>query len=125
MIQRASAWLFVVLLTGCAAKPPVTIVDEEANPFALPAGSPRDVRVGFVQGYPLNSPSVPLLILPGVLVRPGLRLISRDPRLNPTGELELTSIQGRIALARILSGQPQAKDEAILTAPTADAPAAP
>ena len=41
--------LLLGLLTGCEAfipKPPA----EEPKPFALPAGAPRNARVGFVQG---------------------------------------------------------------------------
>jgi hypothetical protein len=65
--------LLLALLTGCAVfkpKPPA----EEPNPFALPAGAPRNARVGFVQGYPLRSTSVPLLLIPGTIVREGLQV---------------------------------------------------
>ena len=121
MSRLTSACLLVALLSGCASKRPAPAAAPE-NPFLQPAGSPRDVRVGFVQGYPPGSPTVPLLILPGTIVRPGLRLITRDPRLNPSAELEVVSLHGRIALARIVSGQPQPKDEAILTAPASESP---
>ena len=104
--------LLLALLTGCAAttKPPI----EEPNPFALPAGSPRNVRIGFVQGYPLTSLSVPVLLLPGTLVQEKMVVVSRDPRLNPTAVLEITSVRGRIAVARIVRGQPQPRDEVVL-----------
>jgi hypothetical protein len=104
--------LLLALLTGCAAttKPPA----EEPNPFALPAGSPRNVRIGFVQGYPLTSLSVPVLLLPGTLVQEKMVVVSRDPRLNPTAVLEITSVRGRIAVARIVRGQPQPRDEVVL-----------
>ena len=103
--------LLLALLTGCAApKPPA----EEPSPFVLPAGSPRNVRIGFVQGYPLNSPAVPVLLLPGALAHEKLVVVARDPRLNPTAVLEITGIRGRIAVARIVRGQPQPKDEVVL-----------
>lgn len=121
MNRAPLAWLLCALLAGCASKRPAPAATPE-NPFLQPAGSPRDVRVGFVQGYPLGSLSVPLLILPGTIVRPGLRLSTRDPRLNPSAELEVVSLHGRIALARIVNGQPQPKDEAILTSPASESP---
>ena len=103
--------LLLALLTGCATtKPPA----EEPNPFALPAGSPRNVRVGFVQGYPLTSLSVPVLLLPGTVVQDKMILVSRDPRLNPTAVLEIAGVRGRIAVARIVRGQPQPRDEVVL-----------
>ena len=110
--------LLLALLTGCAAfkskpKPPA----EEPNPFALPAGAPRNARVGFVQGYPLRSTTVPLLLIPGTIVREGLQVISRDPQLNPSAILEITSVRGRLAVARIIRGQPQPKDEVVLPDP--------
>ena len=104
--------LLLALLTGCAAtksKP-----TEEPNPFALPAGAPRNVRIGFVQGYPLTSLSVPVLLLPGTLVQDKMIVVSRDPRLNPTAVLEITGVRGRIAVARIVRGQPQPRDEVVL-----------
>ena len=104
--------LLLALLTGCATtkKPPA----EEPNPFALPAGSPRNVRVGFVQGFPLTSLSVPVLLLPGTVVQEKMIIVSRDPRLNPTAVLEITGVRGRIAVARIVRGQPQPRDEVVL-----------
>ena len=105
--------LLLALLTGCVAtKPPPAA--EEANPFALPAGSPRNVRLGFVQGYPLGSPSVAIQLLPGTLAQEKMIVVTRDPRLNPTAVLEITGLRGRLAVARILRGQPQPKDEAVL-----------
>ena len=104
--------LLLALLTGCATtKTPPT---EEPNPFALPAGSPRNVRVGFVQGFPLTSLSVPVLLLPGTVVQEKMIIVSRDPRLNPTAVLEITGVRGRIAVARIVRGQPQPRDEVVL-----------
>lgn len=104
--------LLLALLTGCASTrtPPA----EEPNPFALPAGSPRNVRIGFVQGYPLTSLSVPVLLLPGTLAQEKMIVVSRDPRLNPTAVLEITGVRGHIAVARIVRGQPQPKDEVVL-----------
>jgi hypothetical protein len=105
--------LLLALLTGCAAtktKPAA----EEPNPFALPAGSPRNIRIGFVQGYPLSSLSVPVLLLPGTFVQDKMVVVSRDPRLNPTAVLEITGVRGRIAVARIVRGQPQPRDEVVL-----------
>ena len=90
---------------------------EEPNPFALPAGAPRNARVGFIQGYPLRSTSVPLLLIPGTIVREGLQVIARDPQLNPSAVLEITSVRGRLAVARIVRGQPQPKDEVVLPDP--------
>ena len=104
--------LLLALLTGCATPKPPTA--EEPNPFALPAGSPRNVRIGFVQGYPLTSLSVPVLLLPGALVQEKMTVVSRDPRLNPTAVLEITGVRGHIAVARIVRGQPQPKDEVVL-----------
>ena len=104
--------LLLALLTGCAATK--TKPAEEPDPFALPAGSPRNVRVGFVQGYPLTSLSVPVLLLPGTLVQDKMIVVSRDPRLNPTAVLEITGVRGRIAVARIVRGQPQPRDEVVL-----------
>jgi len=104
--------LLLALLTGCATTktPPA----EEPNPFTLPAGSPRNIRIGFVQGYPLSSLSVPVLLLPGTLVQEKMVVVCRDPRLNPTAILEITGIHGHIAVGRIMRGQPQPKDEVVL-----------
>jgi hypothetical protein len=104
--------LLLALLTGCATT--TTKPAEEPNPFVLPAGSPRNVRIGFVQGYPLTSLSVPVLLLPGTLVQDKMIVVSRDPRLNPTAVLEITGVRGRIAVARIVRGQPQPRDEVVL-----------
>ena len=104
--------LLLALLTGCAGTKPKPA--EEPNPFALPAGAPRNVRIGFVQGYPLTSLSVPVLLLPGTLVQDKMIVVSRDPRLNPTAVLEITGVRGRIAVARIVRGQPQPRDEVVL-----------
>ena len=104
--------LLLALLTGCAATKTKPV--EEPSPFALPAGSPRNVRIGFVQGYPLTSLSVPVLLLPGTLVQDKMIVVSRDPRLNPTAILEITGVRGRIAVARIVRGQPQPRDEVVL-----------
>ena len=104
--------LLLALLTGCAATK--TKPAEEPTPFALPAGSPRNIRIGFVQGYPLTSLSVPVLLLPGTLVQDKMVVVSRDPRLNPTAILEITGVRGRIAVARIVRGQPQPRDEVVL-----------
>jgi hypothetical protein len=105
--------LLLALLTGCAT-PKSKPTEEVANPFILPAGSPRNVRIGFVQGYPLTSLSVPILLLPGTLVQDKMVVVSRDPRLNPTAVLEITGVRGRIAVARIVRGQPQPRDEVVL-----------
>jgi len=105
--------LLLALLTGCVATKPKPAA-EEPNPFALPAGSPRNVRVGFVQGFPLTSLSVPVLLLPGTVVQEKMIIVSRDPRLNPTAVLEITGVRGRIAVARIVRGQPQPRDEVVL-----------
>ena len=105
--------LLLALLTGCVATKPKPAA-EEPNPFALPAGSPRNVRVGFVQGFPLTSLSVPVLLLPGTVVQEKMIIVSRDPRLNPTAVLEVTGVRGRIAVARIVRGQPQPRDEVVL-----------
>ena len=104
--------LLLALLTGCVATK--TKPAEEPNPFALPAGSPRNVRIGFIQGYPVTSLSVPVHLLPGTLVEDKMIVISRDPRLNPTAVLEITGVRGRIAVARIVRGQPQPRDEVVL-----------
>jgi hypothetical protein len=104
--------LLLALLTGCVATK--TKPAEEPNPFALPAGSPRNVRIGFIQGYPVTSLSVPVYLLPGTLVQDNMIVVSRDPRLNPTAVLEITSVRGRIAVARIVRGQPQPRDEVVL-----------
>ena len=104
--------LLLALLTGCVATK--TKPAEEPNPFALPAGSPRNVRIGFIQGYPVTSLSVPVHLLPGTLVQDKMIVVSRDPRLNPTAVLEITSVRGRIAVARIVRGQPQPRDEVVL-----------
>ena len=104
--------LLLALLTGCVApKPPAA---EEPSPFVPPAGSPRNVRIGFVQGYPSNSLAVPVLLLPGAVAHEKLVVVARDPRLNPTAVLEITGVRGRIAVARIVRGQPQPKDEVVL-----------
>jgi len=105
--------LLLALLTGCVATQPKPAA-EETNPFAIPAGSPRNVRIGFVQGYPLSSLSVPVLLLHGTLVQDRMVVVSRDPRLNPTAILEITSVRAHIAVARIIRGQPQPKDEVVL-----------
>ena len=105
--------LLLALLTGCAA-PSSAPGDEEASPFILPAGSPRNVRIGFIQGYPLGSPAVPVMLLPGTIVQDKMIVIARDPRLNPSAVLEITGQRGRIAVARIVRGQPQPKDEVVL-----------
>ena len=105
--------LLLALLTGCAA-PMSKPGAEEASPFILPAGSPRNVRIGFIQGYPLGSQSVPVMLLPGAIVREKMIVVARDPRLNPSAILEITGLGGRIAIARIVRGQPQPKDEVVL-----------
>ncbi len=112
MNRLRTVCLLLALLTGCASAPPP--LSEEPNPFALPAGSPSNVRIGFVQGFPLTSPSVPVLLLPGTLVQDKMTVVTRDPRLNPTAILEITALQGRIAVARIIRGQPQPRDEVVL-----------
>lgn len=104
--------LLLALLTGCVGTKPKPA--EGPNPFALPAGAPRNIRIGFVQGYPLSSLSVPVHLLPGTLVEDKMIVISRDPRLNPTAVLEITGVRGRIAVARIVRGQPQPRDEVVL-----------
>ena len=104
--------LLLALLTGCVGTKPKPA--EEPNPFALPAGAPRNVRIGFVQGYPLSSLSVPVHLLPGTLVEDKMIVVSRDPRLNTTAVLEITGVRGRIAVARIVRGQPQPRDEVVL-----------
>ena len=104
--------LLLALLTGCATPKPQTA--EEPNPFALPAGSPRNVRIGFVQGYPLSSLSVPIMLIPGTVAQEKMTVVSRDPYLHPTAVLEITGVRGRIAVARIVRGQPQPKDEVVL-----------
>ena len=48
MSRLGPVCLLLALLTGCAVFKPSKPA-EEPNPFALPAGSPRNVRVGFVQ----------------------------------------------------------------------------
>jgi hypothetical protein len=108
--------LLLALLTGCAVFKPKKPA-EEPNPFALPAGAPRNARVGYVQGYPLRSTSVPVLLIPGTVVREGLQVISRDPQLNASAVLEIASVRGRLAVARIVRGQPQPKDEVVLPDP--------
>ena len=65
----------------------------------------------------LRSTSVPLLLIPGTIVREGLQVIARDPQLNPSAVLEITSVRGRLAVARIVRGQPQPKDEVVLPDP--------
>ena len=104
--------LLLALLTGCASID--THPAEEPSPFVLPAGAPRNVRIGFVQGYPLGSLSVPVLLLPGTLIQDKMILVARDPQLNPTAILEITSVRAHIAIARIVRGQPQPKDEVVL-----------
>ncbi len=105
--------LLLALLTGCVT-PKSKPAAEEANPFVLPAGSPRNIRIGFIQGYPLGSLSVPVMLLPGTVVQDKMIVIARDPRLNPSAVLEITGQRGRIAVARIVRGQPQPKDEVVL-----------
>lgn len=116
MSRLGPACLLLALLTGCAMFKPAKPA-EEPNPFVLPAGAPRNARVGYVQGYPLRSASVPLLLIPGTIVREGLEVIARDPQLNPSAVLEITSVRGRLAVARIVRGQPQPKDEVVLPDP--------
>jgi hypothetical protein len=48
------------------------------------------------------------------LVQDKMTVVTRDPRLNPTAILEITALQGRIAVARIIRGQPQPRDEVVL-----------
>ncbi len=105
--------LLLALLTGCST-PKSKPVAEVTNPFILPAGSPRNVRIGFIQGYPLGSLSVPVMLLPGTVVQDKMIVIARDPRLNPSAVLEITGQRGHIAVARIIRGQPQPKDEVVL-----------
>jgi hypothetical protein len=87
---------------------------EEPNPFALPAGAPRNVRIGFVQGFPEGSPSVAIMLLPGTLAQENMTVVARDARLAPSAVLLITGTRGRIAVARILRGRPQPKDEVVL-----------
>ena len=105
--------LLLALLTGCATPKSKPSADE-GNPFIVPAGSPRNVRIGFVQGFALTSLSVPVLLLPGTVVQDKMVVVARDPRLNPSAILEITGQRGRIAVARIVRGQPQPKDEVVL-----------
>jgi hypothetical protein len=105
--------LLLALLTGCAT-PKSKPAPEGNNPFVLPAGSPRNVRIGFIQGYPLGSLSVPVMLLPGTVVQDKMIVVARDPRLNPSAVLEITGQRGHIAVARIIRGQPQPKDEVVL-----------
>jgi len=55
-----------------------------------------------------------VLLLPGTMVQDKMIVVSRDPRLNPTAVLEITGVRGRIAVARIVRGQPQPRDEVVL-----------
>ena len=105
--------LLLALLTGCVA-PKTKPADAEPNPFEIPAGAPRSPRIGFVQGFPVGSPAVAIQLLPGMLVQENLTVIARDPGLRPTAVLELTGLRGRIAVARIVRGQPRPKDEVVL-----------
>jgi hypothetical protein len=105
--------LLLALLTGCAT-PGHEPAAEEPNPFVLPAGAPRNVRIGFVQGFPEGSPSVAIVLLPGTVAQENLTVIARDARLTPTAVLLITGLRGRIAVARIVRGRPQPKDEVVL-----------
>lgn len=108
----APGLLLVGLLAGCvtADRPP----PPPLNPFALPAGSPANVRIGFVQGFPVGSPTVPVAILPEMNLSEGMQVVARDAGLRPTALLEITSARGRIAVARIVRGLPRAREEVVL-----------
>jgi hypothetical protein len=115
-VNRPSAGCLLVaaLLAGCAAPPAPPPKPEEPSPFIAPAGAPREVRIGFVQGYPADSRLVPVLLLPGAVVADKMRVVARDPFLHPSAVLEITGLGGRIAIARIVRGQPQPRDEVVL-----------
>ena len=103
--------LLLALLTGCdAPRPPAT----EASPFELPAGSPRNIRVGFVEAAPPDSRQFPFALIPGTIIREGYTVVSRDHDLRPTAVLTITQIQGHIALANLVRGRPRPKDEVVL-----------
>lgn len=107
--------LLLALLTGCAnldqgdTPPPL-----ENQDFALPAGAPRNVRVGFVEAAPPGSQAFAIVLTPGTIVREGYELVSRDAQLRPTAVLRISHLHGRVALARLARGRPQPKDEAVL-----------
>jgi hypothetical protein len=108
-----SVCLLLVLLTGCATSKvePAAVAE---SPFTLPAGAPRNVRVGFIEAAPPGSRHFPCSLIPGTQVREGYLLVSRDRDLHPTGALVITQIRGRIALLQILRGAPHLKDEVVL-----------
>ncbi len=103
--------LLLALLTGCAAPGPSA---SEASPFELPAGAPRNIRVGFVESAPPDSRQFPFALIPGTIVREGYTVVSRDQNLRPTAIMTITQIQGHIALANLVRGRPRPKDEVVL-----------
>jgi hypothetical protein len=111
--QPRSVCLLLALLTGCVAPAPEATTAAD-HPFALPAGAPRNVRIGFIEAAPVGSRQLPCALIPGTLVREGYILVSRDRELRPTASLVITQIQGRIALVKILRGAPHLKDEVVL-----------
>ena len=104
--------LLLLLLTGCVA--PESAPPPADTTFALPAGAPRNIRVGFLEAAPEGSGLIPCALIPGTVVREGYILVSRDRELRPTASLVVVRLQGRIALARLLRGRPHHKDEAVL-----------
>ena len=85
--------------------------------FVLPAGAPRNVRVGFVEAAPAGSRAFPLVFIPGTVVRNGYVLVTRDAQLRPTAILKIEQLHSRIGLGRLVRGAPQPKDEVVLPTP--------
>ena len=72
---------------------------------------------GFSRGSRATTRRPGRTIIPGTIVREGLQVIARDPQLNASAVLEITSVRGRLAVAKIVRGQPQPKDEVVLPDP--------
>jgi hypothetical protein len=114
-MNRLAGFLASVLLAGCAADAPSA--DDAlppANPFARPAGASRNLAVGQLTPGSARESWRLIALSPGHPLRGAEFVVTRNAELRATALLKVTKIEGRVALADILRGQPGPRDEVVL-----------